>query len=100
MTLEDRVTQLIAICRENADSHRHAAELLIGEPDRSHFFEEVAENRLLAANELENKLLQAHKRLNARILTAPPREGWAQPTGNETDQCSVIEPATKPKSVH
>ncbi len=91
MTLEDKVTSLIAICRENADSYGRAAEIFIGEPDVSHFFEEIAENRLLAANTLESKLLEAGKRLTPRILTAPPSEGWTQPTGHETNARSVIE---------
>jgi hypothetical protein len=91
MTLEDRVTSLIAICRENSDSYTRAAEILVGEPDTAHFFEEIAENRLLASNALEKKLLQTGKRLNADIFTAPPHEGWTQPTGGETDPRSVIE---------
>jgi len=93
MKLEDRITTLIAICRENAESYRRAANIniLIGEPDTAHFFEEIAENRLLAADALENKLRNAGKRLNPEILIAPPREGWTQPRGNETDPRSVIE---------
>ena len=73
MRLQDRVTHLIAICRENADSFRRAAEILLEEPELAHFFEEVADNRLLAADSLENKLLQMGERPNADILTAAPR---------------------------
>jgi hypothetical protein len=63
----------------------------VGEPELAHFFEEVADNRLLAADSLENKLLQMGERPNADILTAAPREGWTRPTGKESDRLSVIE---------
>ena len=91
MELQDRVTQLIAICRENAESFRRAAEILVDEPEFAHYFEETSENRLLAADSLENKLLQNGRRLNTEILASPPREGWTRPTGNETNLVSVIE---------
>src|SRR5205823_3886636 len=77
------------------ESYRRAAEILIEEPDVAHFFEEVAENRLQAADAFENKLVHAGMRLSPEILIAPPREGWTQPTGNETDPHFVIESCHK-----
>jgi hypothetical protein len=91
MTLEDTVTRLIAVCRVDANSYRRASEILVGEPEVAHFCDEMAENRLLASNTLEKKLMEAGKRPKGEILTAPLTEGWSQPTGNESDPGSVIE---------
>jgi uncharacterized protein (TIGR02284 family) len=91
MTTEDKVTELIAMMRENADSYRRAAEVLVGEPDMAHFFEEVADNREMAADAIERKLIDSGKRPNRTILTAPASEGWGRPASNETDPLAVVQ---------
>jgi Domain of unknown function (DUF2383) len=87
---EATITQLIAICRQSADSYHRAAELLVGRPDLAHFFEEIADNRILAADAIEKRLLESGKKPVAEILTAPPSEGWTRPD-SETDADTIIE---------
>src|SRR3954447_8903659 len=91
MTIEDRVTALVAITRENADSYRGAAEALVREPDMAHFFEELADNREMAANAIERKLIDSGKRPSAAVLTAPPSEGWRRPSSTDSDPLAVIQ---------
>jgi uncharacterized protein (TIGR02284 family) len=91
MTTKGKVTELIAMMRENADSYRRAAQALVGEPDIAHFFEEMADNREMAADAIERKLIDSGKRPNRAILTAPLSEGWGRPASNETDPLAVIQ---------
>ena len=87
---EATITSLIAICRQSADSYRRAAEILVSRPDLAHFFEEMADHRLLAADAIEKRLIRSGAKPVAAVLTAPPSEGWTSPT-HETDPVAVIE---------
>src|SRR4051794_28866262 len=91
MTIEDRVTALVAITRENADNYRRAAEALVGEPDMAHFFEELADNREMAANAIDPKMIDSGKRPSAAVLAATPSEGWRRPSSTHSDPLAVIQ---------
>jgi hypothetical protein len=91
MTIEDTVTQIVALCREESDGYRHAAENLVEHPEIAHFFDQQADYRDQIADRLEKQLVDSGKRLNPKILTAPPSEGWTRPAPDESNPKLVIE---------
>lgn len=76
--VEDTITSLIAICRESGGTYRRAAEILVNRPDLAHFFEEMADHRMLAADALEQRLIRATIRPAAANPAAGPFEGWTR----------------------
>ncbi|MGH7906945.1 MAG: hypothetical protein ACREP6_09975 [Candidatus Binataceae bacterium] len=91
MEVEDLVTNLIAACRDDANSYWRASEILFDQPDIAHFCEEEAQNRDLAADVLEKRLSASGKKPNPKILLAPAAEGWSQPGPGDRDVKAVIE---------
>jgi hypothetical protein len=91
MALEETVTRLIAAARACADCYRVGSQNLPHEPAIAHFFDEQAEYHDLAAEWLEETLMDSGKRPVAEILSAPPPEGWTRPALGDTNPKTVIE---------
>jgi hypothetical protein len=91
MELEETVTRLIAAARNCADCYRVGSEKLPEEPAISHFFDEQADYHELAAEWLEETLMDSGKRPVAEILAMPPTEGWTRPAPGDTNPKTIIE---------
>ena len=90
MSLEQTISDLVAHCRASEEGYRRASELMLVEPDLSHFFDEQAQARSLAAQALEERLSATGGRLVVPTLLAPPSEGWSWPAGDDDTPEAVI----------
>lgn len=91
MAFEETVTHLIAAARACADCYRVGSDNLPQEPSIGHFFDEQADYHELAAEWLEETLIDSGKRPVAEILAAPPPEGWTHPAQGDTNPKTIIE---------
>lgn len=89
-SIEDTITKLIASARQTADGYTRASERLVDQPEMAHFFDEQADYHNMAAGTLERRLMEAGKRPNAGILSAPEAQGWTQPADDDNPK-SIIE---------